>query len=50
MFVTTGIILQWIQDNPLLSGVSHLFIDEVHERDILSDFVLACLLQIIKKV
>jgi len=49
-FITTGILLQFLQSNPLLNGISHLFLDEVHERDILCDFVMACLKQIIAKV
>ena len=46
-YCTTGILLQQLQHHPdgVMDGVSHLVIDEVHERDILIDFLLV----IIKK-
>lgn len=40
LFCSTGILLRRIQTCPDLSGVSHLIIDEVHERDCLTDFTL----------
>lgn len=39
-FFTTGMLLKKIQRNPDLKGVSHLIIDEVHERDCTTDFLL----------
>ena len=47
-YCTTGILLQQLQHSPdeMLDSVSHLIIDEVHERDIIIDFLLI----IIKKV
>lgn len=33
-FLTTGILLRRLQEDPELEGVSHLLIDEVHERDL----------------
>ena len=41
-YCTTGILLQQLQHSPdeILDTVSHLVIDEVHERDILIDFLL----------
>ena len=47
-YCTTGILLQQLQHSPdeMLDSVSHLIIDEVHERDILIDFLLI----IVKKV
>src|SRR5690606_31730629 len=41
-FCTTGILLQQLRHNEdeALAGISHLIIDEVHERDILNDFLL----------
>eukprot|EP00040_Diaphanoeca_grandis_P018572 m.97718 g.97718 ORF g.97718 m.97718 type:complete len:1204 (+) comp27004_c0_seq2:178-3789(+) len=43
MFVTTGILLRRLQGDPTLSGVSHLVIDEIHERGVLVDFLLIVL-------
>lgn len=47
-YCTTGILLQQLQHSPdeILDNTSHLIIDEVHERDILIDFLLI----VIKKV
>ncbi|KAL9014410.1 MAG: hypothetical protein Q9180_008951, partial [Flavoplaca navasiana] len=44
-YCTTGILLQQLQHQPdeVMEGVSHLVIDEVHERDILIDFLLIIL-------
>ena len=33
LFCTTGILLRRLAGDPLLSGVSHVFLDEVHERN-----------------
>mmetsp|Transcript_31138 Transcript_31138/g.101469 ORF Transcript_31138/g.101469 Transcript_31138/m.101469 type:complete len:1282 (-) Transcript_31138:80-3925(-) len=43
LFCTTGILLRRLEDDPELEGVTHLFIDEVHERAIEGDFLLMCL-------
>jgi ATP-dependent RNA helicase DHX36 len=47
-YCTTGILLQQLQHSPdeVMAGNTHLVIDEVHERDILIDFLLI----ILKKV
>lgn len=44
-YCTTGILLQQLRNHPneALSSVSHLIIDEVHERDILIDLLLVIL-------
>ncbi|KAL8720742.1 MAG: hypothetical protein Q9225_002442 [Loekoesia sp. 1 TL-2023] len=44
-YCTTGILLQQLQHQPdeVMDGISHLVIDEVHERDILVDFLLILL-------
>lgn len=42
-FCTTGILLRRLQDNPTLKGVSHVIVDEVHERDVLIDVLLSLL-------
>ena len=36
-------ILQWMRSNPTLDGYSHIILDEIHERDILTDFLLTIL-------
>ena len=40
-FATTGILLRQLQSNPNLDGISHVIIDEVHERSLDSDVLLA---------
>jgi ATP-dependent helicase HrpB len=40
-FVTEGILLRWLQDDPQLSEVSVILFDEFHERNLLSDVALA---------
>jgi hypothetical protein len=42
-FVTTGILLRRLINDPTLEGVSHVMIDEVHERDIDTDYLLILL-------
>lgn len=39
-FFTTGMLLRKLQRNADLKGVTHLVIDEVHERDCTTDFLL----------
>ena len=48
LYCTTGILLQQLQHSPdeVIDSISHLIIDEVHERDIIVDFLLI----ILKKV
>nr|XP_057935113.1 ATP-dependent DNA/RNA helicase DHX36 [Doryrhamphus excisus] len=40
LYCTTGIILQWLHSDPHLSSVSHLVLDEIHERSLHSDVLL----------
>jgi len=40
-FITEGILLRWIQDDPRLSQIGVLIFDEFHERNLLSDVALA---------
>jgi ATP-dependent helicase HrpB len=40
-FVTEGILLRWLQDDPTLADVGALVFDEFHERNLLSDVALA---------
>ncbi|MGV3772067.1 MAG: ATP-dependent helicase HrpB [Verrucomicrobiales bacterium] len=39
-FVTEGILLRWLQDDPNLSDIDILIFDEFHERNLLSDVSL----------
>ncbi|XP_065323499.1 ATP-dependent DNA/RNA helicase DHX36-like isoform X2 [Gordionus sp. m RMFG-2023] len=43
LFCTAGILLRKLQNNPNLMGVSHVIVDEIHEHDVLTDFLLAVL-------
>ncbi|XP_070800502.1 ATP-dependent RNA helicase DHX30 [Pituophis catenifer annectens] len=43
LFCTVGILLRKLQGNPWLEGVSHVIVDEVHERDVNTDFLLILL-------
>ncbi|PNF38309.1 ATP-dependent RNA helicase DHX36 [Cryptotermes secundus] len=49
LFCTTGVMLQWMQSDPVLREVSHIVLDEIHERDVISDFVMTILKDIIQK-
>jgi len=40
---------QWLQTDPLLSSVSHVILDEIHERDLHSDFLITIIKNIIMK-
>ncbi|XP_039609759.1 ATP-dependent RNA helicase DHX30 [Polypterus senegalus] len=47
LFCTVGILLKKLQGNPGLEGVSHVIVDEVHERDINTDFLLVLLRKVL---
>ncbi|XP_017885738.1 ATP-dependent RNA helicase DHX36 isoform X2 [Ceratina calcarata] len=49
LFCTTGMLLQFIQNDPALKEFSHIVLDEIHERSTESDFILALLKLIIPK-
>lgn len=49
LYCTTGVLLRRLQSDPLLSGTSHLVVDEVHERSLESDFLLVLLLDVMIK-
>ncbi|CAM4578649.1 unnamed protein product [Leuciscus chuanchicus] len=40
LYCTTGIILQWLRSDTYLTSVSHLILDEIHERSLQSDVLL----------
>lgn len=46
-FVTTGVLLRRLMRDQNLDGISHVMIDEVHERDINTDFLLVLLRELI---
>lgn len=50
-FCTTGILLKQLQSSPdeIMEETSHLLIDEVHERDINTDFLLVMLKKIMQQ-
>ncbi|TYZ57197.1 hypothetical protein PybrP1_011147 [[Pythium] brassicae (nom. inval.)] len=43
IFCTTGTLLKWLNADPLAHGFSHLILDEVHERDQFTDYLLILL-------
>lgn len=48
-FCTTGILLRRLYSDPMLEKVTHLVIDEVHERSEESDFLLLILKEVLVK-
>lgn len=46
-FCTTGVLLKQMETDPCLSEYSHLILDEIHERDVMSDFLITLIKQII---
>jgi ATP-dependent RNA helicase DHX57 len=42
LFCTTGVLLRRLQSDPLLEGVSHIMVDEVHERSGMSHLSMRC--------
>ncbi|XP_076001041.1 ATP-dependent RNA helicase DHX30 [Genypterus blacodes] len=49
LFLTVGVLLRKLQSNPSLEGISHVVVDEVHERDINTDLLLALLRTTLKE-
>lgn len=48
-FMTDGILLAEIRDNPLLRQYDTIMVDEAHERTLNIDFILGCLKQILPR-
>jgi len=46
---TTGVLLRRLQCDPRLELVSHVFVDEVHERDLNTDFLLIILRKLLSE-
>ncbi|BFZ23488.1 hypothetical protein BsWGS_26527 [Bradybaena similaris] len=49
LYCTTGVMLRQLQSETALSGVSHLIIDEVHERNVQSDFLMIVVKDILRR-
>lgn len=47
-FCTTGILLRRLESDKTLDGVTHVIIDEVHERSLESDFLLMVIRDLIR--
>uniref|UniRef100_A0A061S817 RNA helicase n=1 Tax=Tetraselmis sp. GSL018 TaxID=582737 RepID=A0A061S817_9CHLO len=43
LFCTSGVVLRRLAGDPLLRGVSHIVVDEIHERGMNEDFLLIIL-------
>ncbi|GMV42182.1 MAG: ATP-dependent helicase HrpB [Myxococcales bacterium] len=46
VFATEGVLLRWLQRDPLLEGVGAVVLDEVHERSLHTDLALALLREV----
>jgi ATP-dependent RNA helicase DHX36 len=49
LFCTTGVLLRRLQSDEALGGVSHVILDEVHERTIESDLLMAILRDLLRR-
>ncbi|GLT94813.1 hypothetical protein SLE2022_125340 [Rubroshorea leprosula] len=49
LFCTTGVLLRQLVQDPYLNGVSHLLVDEIHERGMNEDFLLIILRDLLPK-
>jgi len=49
LFCTTGILLRRLEREPDLRSVTHIVVDEVHERSEESDFLLMILKELLPK-
>jgi ATP-dependent RNA helicase DHX57 len=49
LFCTTGVLLRMIHHDTELKHISHVIIDEVHERGVESDFLLVLLRDLLKR-
>eukprot|EP00873_Tetraselmis_striata_P009250 jgi/Tetstr1/429514/TSEL_019419.t1 len=48
LFCTTGVLLRRLEEDPALEGVTHVLVDEVHERSLESDFLLLTLRRLLE--
>ncbi|GFS24549.1 ATP-dependent RNA helicase DHX29-like, partial [Elysia marginata] len=49
VYCTTGVVLRQLQGSADLKGVTHLIIDEVHERSVQSDFLMIVVKEILAR-
>ena len=49
LFCTTGVLLRRLQSDEALSSISHVILDEVHERTIESDLLLTILRDLLRR-
>ncbi|RHY74580.1 hypothetical protein DYB30_000006 [Aphanomyces astaci] len=49
LFCTTGVLLRRLLQDPVLEGVSHIIVDEVHERNVDTDFLLSILRDVLRQ-
>ncbi|XP_046900623.1 ATP-dependent RNA helicase dhx29 [Hypomesus transpacificus] len=49
LYCTTGVLLRKLQHDPLLSSLTHIIVDEVHERSVQSDFLLTILKDVVQR-
>ncbi|KAF5288763.1 hypothetical protein FQA39_LY15254 [Lamprigera yunnana] len=49
VFCTTGVVLRQMEGDPYLSNISHVILDEIHERDVRSDLLMTLFKQILAK-
>eukprot|EP00111_Clytia_hemisphaerica_P005132 TCONS_00014777-protein len=47
LYCTTGILLQRLVSDPYMLNITHIILDEIHERDIMSDFLLIIIKDVI---
>uniref|UniRef100_A0A8C7RR98 RNA helicase n=1 Tax=Oncorhynchus mykiss TaxID=8022 RepID=A0A8C7RR98_ONCMY len=49
LYCTTGVLLRKLQQDHMLSSLTHIIVDEVHERSVQSDFLLTILKDVVQK-
>ncbi|KAJ4920740.1 hypothetical protein JOQ06_024571, partial [Pogonophryne albipinna] len=49
LYCTTGVLLRKLQHDSHLSSLTHIIVDEVHERSVQSDFLLTILKDVVMK-
>ena len=49
LFCTTGVLLRMLEEDPELKNVTHVMVDEVHERTVENDFLLLTLKSLLKQ-
>ena len=49
LFCTTGVLLRRLEKDPSLRGITHVLVDEVHERTVEGDFLLMALKEMLAR-